>query len=96
MYYDVVRTFCEVRYILDLRKNLISLGTLQVNDFNYKMYGDSDTLRVFKGALTMMKGKRGRVGVQVVENNDEESAGLKNQNGVVKRMNKFIVEKQDV
>ena len=32
----VVRTVCDVRHVPDLRKNLISLGTLDCNRFSYK------------------------------------------------------------
>ena len=36
MFDGVVRTLCDVRHVLDLRKNLISLGTLDCNGFSYK------------------------------------------------------------
>ena len=37
---------------------MISLGTLHANDFNYRSYDDREILRVTKGVLTVMKGKR--------------------------------------
>ena len=46
----VVRTLCDVRHVLDLRKNLISLGTLDCNGFSYKSTNrviDSMPSRVF-------------------------------------------------
>ena len=46
-----VRMLCDVRHIPKLRKNLISLGTLQTNGFSYKTYRDRDTLKVCKGEL---------------------------------------------
>ena len=36
MFDGVVRALCDVRHIPDLRKNLISLGTLDCNGFSYK------------------------------------------------------------
>ena len=36
MFDSVIRTLCDVRYVPDLRKNMISLGTLDNNGFNYK------------------------------------------------------------
>ena len=48
----------DVRHIPDMRKNLISLGTLHANSFNYRSDDNREILRVTKGVLTMMKGKR--------------------------------------
>ena len=53
----IVRTLNDVRHIPNMRKNLISLGTLYTNGFNYKSDDDREILRVTKGVLTMMKGK---------------------------------------
>ena len=36
MFDVVVRMLCDVRHVPDLRKNLISLGTLDYNKFSYK------------------------------------------------------------
>ncbi|KAE8716632.1 hypothetical protein F3Y22_tig00110114pilonHSYRG00479 [Hibiscus syriacus] len=47
-------------WILDsryLKKNLISLSTLHKNDFIPKADEDRETIRIVKGALTVMKGK---------------------------------------
>ncbi|KAE8721509.1 hypothetical protein F3Y22_tig00015910pilonHSYRG00102 [Hibiscus syriacus] len=52
-----VRTLSGVRHILDLKKNLISLGTLHKNGFIPKADEDRETIRIVKGALTVMKGK---------------------------------------
>ena len=54
----VVRTLNDVRHIPDMRNNLISLGTLHANGFNYRSGDDREILRVTKGVLTVMKGKR--------------------------------------
>ena len=34
MFDSVIRTLCNVRHVLDMRNNLISLETLDSNDFN--------------------------------------------------------------
>jgi len=57
MYYGIVRTLCDVRHIPELKKNLISLGTLHKNGFIPKADEDRETIRIVKGALTVMKGK---------------------------------------
>ena len=57
MYDGTVRTLCDVRHIPDLKKNLISLGTLHKNDFIPKADEDRETIRIVKDALTVMKGK---------------------------------------
>ena len=54
----VVRTLNDVRHIPDMRKNLISLGTLHANGFNYRSDYDREILRVTKGVLTVMKVKQ--------------------------------------
>ena len=50
-----VRTLCDVQHIPELRKNLISLHTLQANGFINRTNGDQNNLRVYKGALIVMK-----------------------------------------
>ncbi|KAL4360887.1 hypothetical protein GQ457_04G022640 [Hibiscus cannabinus] len=57
MYDGTVRTLCDVRHIPDLKKNLISLGTLHKNGFIPKADEDRETIRIVKGALIVMKGK---------------------------------------
>ncbi|KAE8674058.1 hypothetical protein F3Y22_tig00111769pilonHSYRG00329 [Hibiscus syriacus] len=52
-----VRMLSGVRHIPDLKKNLISLGTLHKNGFIPKADEDRETIRIVKGALTVMKGK---------------------------------------
>lgn len=49
-----VRTLNEVKYISELRKNLIFLSTLQTNGFSYKSYKDRDNMKISKGALIVM------------------------------------------
>ena len=51
----IVRTLTDVRYVLELRKNLISLSTLDSLGCTYRAEGG--VLRVSRGALTVMRGK---------------------------------------
>jgi hypothetical protein len=52
----IVRTLTNVRNIPDLKKNLISLGTL---DFlGYKYFGKGGVIWVNKGSLVIMKGNK--------------------------------------
>jgi len=56
MYDGIVRTLSNVRHVPDLKKNLISLDTLDSN--GYKFSTEGRVLRVSKGSLVMMKGKK--------------------------------------
>jgi hypothetical protein len=51
-----IRRLTGVRYILDLSKNLISLGFLK--DKGCKFQSEGGVIRIFKEALSIMKGKR--------------------------------------
>ncbi|RVX19952.1 Retrovirus-related Pol polyprotein from transposon TNT 1-94 [Vitis vinifera] len=48
--------FNTYRHVPDLRKNLISLGTLDCNGFSYK--STSGVMKVSKGVMTVMKGQK--------------------------------------
>ncbi|KAH0652209.1 hypothetical protein KY289_029887 [Solanum tuberosum] len=52
----VIRTLTNVRHIPDLKRNLISLGTLESLGCKYSAEGG--VLKVSKGALVLMKGIR--------------------------------------
>ncbi|KAK3030465.1 hypothetical protein RJ639_039150 [Escallonia herrerae] len=54
MHYGIVRNLIDVRYVPELRKNLISLGTLDSNGCSYRATGG--VMRIMKGALVVMKG----------------------------------------
>ena len=56
MFDGVIRTLCDVRYIPELRKNLISLDTLDRIGCNYKSV--RGMIEVSKGALMVMKGQK--------------------------------------
>uniref|UniRef100_A0A2N9FGL6 CCHC-type domain-containing protein n=1 Tax=Fagus sylvatica TaxID=28930 RepID=A0A2N9FGL6_FAGSY len=52
----VVRTLEEVRHIPDMRKNLISLGTLDSKGYGYK--SENGIMKVSKGAMVVMTGQK--------------------------------------
>ncbi|KAK3026865.1 hypothetical protein RJ639_041992 [Escallonia herrerae] len=54
MFDGIVRTLGDVRYIPDLKKNLISLGTLNSIDCSISIKGG--VTKVSKGAMVIMKG----------------------------------------
>ncbi|PHT40761.1 hypothetical protein CQW23_19615 [Capsicum baccatum] len=56
MHDGVVRTLTDVRYILDLKKILIALGTLE--SLGYKYAGEGRVLKVSLGNLVIMKAHR--------------------------------------
>ncbi|KAK3003807.1 hypothetical protein RJ639_018965 [Escallonia herrerae] len=54
MHDGIVRTLTDVRHVPELRKNLISLGTLDSNGCSYRVVGG--VMRIIKGAFVVMKG----------------------------------------
>jgi hypothetical protein len=55
MFDGVVRTLCDVRHVPEIEKNLISLGTLDSNNFGYKSEGG--VMKAIKGAMVVVKGQ---------------------------------------
>uniref|UniRef100_A0A2N9F9A0 CCHC-type domain-containing protein n=1 Tax=Fagus sylvatica TaxID=28930 RepID=A0A2N9F9A0_FAGSY len=53
---DVVRTLEEVRHIPDMRKNLISLGTLDSKGYSYK--SENGIMKVSKDAMVVMTSQK--------------------------------------
>jgi 5'-3' exoribonuclease 2 len=53
MFNGIVRELTNVRYVLDLKLNLISLGILDSS--GYKYIGQGGELKVSKGSLVVMK-----------------------------------------
>ena len=53
----VVKTLGNVRHVPDLKRNLILLSTLDSK--GYKYTGESGVLKVSKGVLVVMKGRKG-------------------------------------
>ena len=56
MFDGIVRVLSNVRHVLDLRKNLISLGVL--DDLGYSYSSKGGIIKITKGALTVMKGQK--------------------------------------
>ncbi|XP_075108699.1 uncharacterized protein LOC142180384 [Nicotiana tabacum] len=56
MHDGVVRTLTDVRHVPDLKKNLISLGTLE--SLGCKYTGEGGVLKISHGALVIMKARR--------------------------------------
>ena len=54
MFDGVVRTLCDIKHVPNLRKNLISLGVLNSNEFCYK--SKSEVMKVSKDSMIVMKG----------------------------------------
>ena len=55
MFDGMVRTLSDVRHVPGLKKNLISLGTLDKNGCRITCQGV--VMKVIRGSLVMMKGK---------------------------------------
>jgi hypothetical protein len=56
MFDGVVRMFSNVRHVLDVKNNLISLDTLDSNGYCYKSEGE--VMKVTKGTIVTMKEQR--------------------------------------
>ena len=56
MFDDVVITLYNVRHVPEVEKNLISLGTLDSIDYDYKSEGR--VMKVTKGVMVVMKGQK--------------------------------------
>ena len=56
MFDGVIRKLNDMRYVLDLKKNLISLGVLDVS--GYRIILEGENLKVARGALVAIKGTR--------------------------------------
>ena len=56
MFDNVVRTLREVRHVLEMKKNLISLGTLDSKGYSYK--SEHGIMNVSKGAMIVMRGQK--------------------------------------
>ena len=54
----MVRTLGEVRHVPEVKKNLISLGTLDFNGYCYKF--ENGLMKVSKGAMVVMNGAKSR------------------------------------
>ena len=53
--YDGIVRILECRHVPEMKRNLISLSLLDSHDYEFS--SRSGVLKVFRGALVMMKGK---------------------------------------
>ena len=53
---EMKRTLKEVKHILDLKRNLLSLGTLDKSSYNFKV--ENGKLTISKGVMVFMKGQK--------------------------------------
>ena len=53
MYNGIMRALINARHVLDLKKNLISLDTLEAPECKYTI--ENDVMKVFKSVLVVMK-----------------------------------------
>ena len=65
MFDGTIRTFGDVRHVPDLKRNLISLSTLDSK--GYKFVGVGGVLKVLKGALVFLKGHKRYANLYVME-----------------------------
>ena len=56
MYDDIIRTFGNVQHVPALKKNLISLGTLDTSDLTYSSSGGK--IKICKSSLVIMRGEK--------------------------------------
>ncbi|KAG8475436.1 hypothetical protein CXB51_032203 [Gossypium anomalum] len=65
MFDGVVKTLSDVRHVLELKRNLISLSTLDSKGYRYT--AESGVLKIFKGSLVVMKRQRKIVKLYVLQ-----------------------------
>jgi len=81
----LTRTLTDVRYVPDLKKNLISVGALESKGF--KVIADNGVMRICSGALVVMKAIRRNnnmyhyqgstvIGTAVTTSNDDKEAEM--------------------
>ena len=56
MFNGIVRILTNVRYVIDLKKNLISFGTLDSLVYGYS--AKNGVMKITKGAMVIMKGNK--------------------------------------
>ncbi|XP_073133658.1 uncharacterized protein [Henckelia pumila] len=102
MHDEIDRVLTNVRYVPELRRNLISLGTLDDQGYSFKSGGGS--LSVSKGSLVIMKAVKRNLlyvlqdkFVKLCKEKDitrhRTMAGTPQQNGLAERMNRTLLEK---
>ena len=59
MFDDVVRNLTDVRYILQMRKNIISVGAVESKGLKVTM--ENGILKIMKGSIIVTKGARDEI-----------------------------------
>ena len=65
MFDGVVRKLSDVRHVPDLKRNLISLSTLDSK--GYKHIGEGRVLKISRGLLVVMKGQKQAANLYVLQ-----------------------------
>ena len=58
MFDEMVQTLTNVKYIPELKKNLVSLGYLERSGFSFSSRARSGVLNISNGAMVVMRGRR--------------------------------------
>ena len=58
MYDEIIRTLSNVKHIPELNMNMISLGYLEEQSYAFSSQTGSGCLKISKGTLVVMRGKR--------------------------------------
>ena len=58
MFDGIMRTLMNVKHILELKKNLVSLGYLDHCGFNFSSQAKSGVLNIFTRAMVVMRDRR--------------------------------------
>ena len=58
MFDGIVQTLTNVKHILELKKNLMSLNYLDRSGFSFSSHARSGVLNISNGAMVMMRGRR--------------------------------------
>ncbi|KAG8498778.1 hypothetical protein CXB51_005209 [Gossypium anomalum] len=87
MFDGVVRTLSDVQHVPELKKNLISLSTLDSKGYRYTT--ESRVLKIFKCSLVVMKGQRKIAKVY-------DSLGYMSENGMVELSKRGLLDGQGI
>lgn len=58
MFDGMVITLTNMKHVLELKKNLVSLGYLRRNGYNFSSHSKSGVLTITKGAMVVIRGRR--------------------------------------
>ncbi|KAG8481529.1 hypothetical protein CXB51_026324 [Gossypium anomalum] len=92
MFDGVVRTLSDVRYVPELKRNLISLSTLDSKGYRYT--AESGVLKISKGSLVVMKGQRKTAKLYVLQGSTV--TGHMSENGMVELSKRGLLDGQGI